>query len=176
MAAAGSIFDAPPAGWEKRMPGDKRLALWVLSAQAAVMIIWSFFWMFVGRQNNPTEYFRTDPAEFANVVHAFVNKYQVGPRTVRVPPGNDAYLASRMWTFYPDLILKQGHKYRIWYSSLDVMHNPIIADQMLSFMAIPGHTQAVTLTPTTTGEFLIYCAEYCGVGHQGMMGKLTVEK
>ncbi len=176
MATSGSVFDPPPAGWEQRLPADKHLAIWVLSAQAAVMIVWSFAWMFAGRQNNPAEYFRTDPTEFAQIVHTFVNKYQVAPRTVRVPPGNDAYLLSQMWTFYPDLILKKGYKYKIWYSSVDVMHNPIIADQMLSFMAVPGHTQAVTITPTTSGKFLLYCGEYCGVGHQHMMGKLIVEE
>ncbi len=157
------------------MAPDKQLALFVLFLQAVLLTGFSFAWLFFGRQNNPVEYFRTDPTQFAQIVHEFTNKYEVAPRTVRVPPGQDAYLLAQMWTFYPDLILKKGHKYKIWYSSVDFMHAPIIADQVLVFMSVPGHTQAVTLTPNTTGKFLLYCGEYCGVGHQHMMGKLIVE-
>src|SRR3972149_4564649 len=96
-------------------------------------------------------------------------------RPVRVPPGEDAYLPSRMWSFYPDLILKKGQTYTIWYSSVDVVHNPQISEQLLSFQAVPGHAQGGTLPPNTTGTFLVYCGEYCGLGHHGMRGKIVVE-
>ena len=173
---AGTVFDPPPAGWERRIPTDKQLALWVLLLQAILMIGLSGAWIFVGQQNNPVKQFRITPEEFAQRVTEFVNQFQVAPRTVRVPPGEDAYLLSRAWSFYPDLILKKGQTYTIWYSSVDVTHNPIIAEQLLTFQAVPGHVQGVTLTPNTTGTFLIYCGEYCGVGHQAMMGKIVVEE
>jgi cytochrome c oxidase subunit II len=172
---SGSVLDPPAPGYERAMPFDKQLVVWVLFISALIMFGISGAWMFFGRQNNPQEYFRTDPTQFAQVVHDFADKYQVAPRTVRVPPGQDAYLVAQMWTFYPDLILKKDHKYKIWYSSVDLMHAPIIADQVLVFMSVPGHTQAVTITPTTSGKYLLYCGEYCGVGHQQMMGKLIVE-
>ncbi|MDP2605971.1 MAG: hypothetical protein Q8S00_25800 [Deltaproteobacteria bacterium] len=173
---AGTVFDPPPADWARRIPTDKQLALWVLLLQAILMIGLSGAWLFVGQQNNPVKHFRITPEDFSQRVTEFVNKFQVAPRTVRVPPGEDAYLLSRAWSFYPDLILKKGQTYTIWYSSVDVTHNPIIAEQLLTFQAVPGHVQGVTLTPNTTGTFLIYCGEYCGVGHQAMMGKIVVEE
>lgn len=173
---AGTIFDPPLAGWERRISTDKQLFLWMLFLQAILMIGLSGAWLFVGQQNNPVKQFQITPEEFAQRTNEFVNKYQVAPRTVRVPPGEDAYLLSRAWNFYPDLILKKGQTYTIWYSSVDVTHNPIIAEQLLTFQAVPGHVQGVTLTPNTTGTFLIYCGEYCGVGHQAMMGKIVVEE
>ena len=172
---AGTVFDPPVAGWERRVPSDKQFFLWVLLLQAILMIGLSGAWIFVGPQNNPVKRFRTSPEEFAQRVNEFVEKYQVAPRTVRVPPGEDAYLLARAWSFYPDLILKKGQSYTIWYSSVDVTHNPIIAEQLLTFQAVPGHAQGVTLTPTTTGTYLVYCGEYCGIGHQAMMGKIIVE-
>jgi cytochrome c oxidase subunit 2 len=173
---AGTVFDPPPPGWDRRLPTDKQFFLWVLLLQALLMIGLSGAWIFVGSQNNPVKQFRTSPEEFAERVSQFVEKHQVGPRSVRVPPGEDAYLLSRAWSFYPDLILKKGQTYTIWYSSVDVTHNPIIAEQLLTFQAVPGHVQGVTLTPTSTGTFLIYCGEYCGIGHQAMMGQITVEE
>lgn len=172
---AGTAFDPPVAGWERRMSADKRFYLWVLLCSSILMIGLSGSWIFVAAHNNPTKRFRTTPEEFSQRVAAFVEKHQVAPRTVRVPPGEDAYLLSRMWSFYPDLILKKGQTYTIWYSSVDVVHNPQIGEQLLSFQAVPGHAQGVTLTPNTTGTFLLYCGEYCGVGHQAMMGKIVVE-
>src|SRR3990167_5110557 len=172
---AGTAFDPPVTGWEQRMPGDKRFFLWVLLLQAILLIGLSGAWIFVGSHNNPVKRFRVTPEEFSQRVAEFVNRYQVGPRTVRVPPGQDAYLLSRMWSFYPDLILKRGQPYTIWYSYADVTHNPQIGEQLLSFQAVPGHAQGVTLTPNTTGTFLVYCGEYCGLGHQAKIGKIVVE-
>ena len=126
---AGTAFDPPVTGWEQRMPGDKRFFLWVLLLQAILLIGLSGAWIFVGSHNNPVKRFRVTPEEFSQRVAEFVNRYQVGPRTVRVPPGQDAYLLSRMWSFYPDLILKRGQPYTIWYSSADVTHNPPIRGQ-----------------------------------------------
>ena len=173
---AGTVFDPPVAGWERPMGADKQFWMWVYTLWSIVMIALSGIWIFVAAHNNPVKRFRTTPAEFSHRVAEFVDKYQVAPRTVRVPPGEDAYLLSRMWSFYPDLILKKGETYTIWYSSVDVWHNPQIGGQLLSFMAMPGHAQGVTLTPNTTGTFLLYCGEYCGVGHQAMMGKIVVEE
>jgi cytochrome c oxidase subunit II len=33
----------------------------------------------------------------------------------------------------------------------------------------------ITITPTTTGEFTIVCNEFCGIGHDYMIGKIIVE-
>ncbi len=173
---AGTVFDPPVAGWERQMPVDKRIFLWVLLGQAIFLIGLSATMLLAGNHNNPVKQFHATPEEFSQRVAEFVDKYQVGPRTVRVPPGEDAYLLARMWSFYPDLILKKGQTYTVWYSSVDVTHNPQIAGQRLSFQAVPGHAQGVTLTPNTTGTFLVYCGEYCGVGHQAMMGKIIVEE
>ena len=173
---AGTGFDPPVAGWERAMPADKQFWMWVYTLWSIAMIALTGIWIFAAQTNNPVKHFRTAPEEFSHRVAEFVDKYQVAPRTVRVPPGEDAYLLSRMWSFYPDLILKNGETYTIWYSSVDVAHNPQIGGQLLTFMAIPGHAQGVTLTPNTTGTFLLYCGEYCGVGHQAMMGKIVVEE
>jgi len=72
---AGTVFDPPVAGWERRVPSDKQFFLWVLLLQAILMIGLSGAWIFAGPQNNPTKRFRASPEEFAQRVNEFVEKY-----------------------------------------------------------------------------------------------------
>jgi cytochrome c oxidase subunit 2 len=38
----------------------------------------------------------------------------------------------------------------------------------------PGRYSSVWFTPTQTGEFHLFCAEYCGTRHSGMIGTVIV--
>ena len=40
--------------------------------------------------------------------------------------------------------------------------------------AIPGRYSSIWFTPTKTGEYHLFCAEYCGTHHSGMIGKVFV--
>jgi cytochrome c oxidase subunit 2 len=177
--AEGTALHAPAAGWDQAMPRDKRLWMWALWLAALVMIAVSFAWFFVGQQNVPWRHYATTPEAFEQQTKEFIAKYETKPGSgiVSVPPGEHIFLLNKVWAFEPaEIHVKAGGSYTIWYSSKDVVHNPIIADQRLTFTAIPGHAYGIQFTPTTPGTYLIYCAEYCGVGHQVMAGKLVVEQ
>ena len=36
--------------------------------------------------------------------------------------------------------------------------------------AVPGRTTVMWFTPTQPGRYRIFCAEYCGMNHSGMIG------
>lgn len=168
----------PIAGWDKPMSRDKQIWMLVLWLSAFLMIAISLAWFVMGKQNTPAKEYAITPEAFQAQVKDFVAKYETAPGSgiVAVPPGQDAYLqAGPAWKFYPILKLKAGKKYTVWYSSTDLVHNPIIAGQRLTFVAVPGHAYGVTFTPDKPGEYLVYCAEYCGIGHQAMATKLIVE-
>ena len=40
--------------------------------------------------------------------------------------------------------------------------------------AMPGESIPLTFTATQTGEYTLYCAEYCGAGHSKMLGTVKV--
>ena len=40
--------------------------------------------------------------------------------------------------------------------------------------AIPGRYSSVWFTPTKIGEYHLFCAEYCGTKHSGMIGRVVV--
>jgi cytochrome c oxidase subunit 2 len=45
----------------------------------------------------------------------------------------------------------------------------------MNFQVLPGYDHVLTITPTSKGEFIIVCNEFCGIGHDKMSGKILVE-
>ena len=56
----------------------------------------------------------------------------------------------------------------------DVIHSFFLPDMRVKQDAVPGMEMTVWFQPTATGEFVIGCAELCGIGHTRMRGTLTV--
>jgi cytochrome c oxidase subunit 2 len=56
----------------------------------------------------------------------------------------------------------------------DVIHSFFVPDFRVKQDAVPGMDMMVWFQPTRTGEFVIGCAELCGIGHTRMRGTLTV--
>lgn len=59
-------------------------------------------------------------------------------------------------------------------TSQDVLHALHVPDLGLKQDAIPGQNNTVRTTPTETGVYQGYCAEYCGAGHSKMYFQVIV--
>ncbi len=59
--------------------------------------------------------------------------------------------------------------------SKDVLHNFYVPQMRAKMDMVPGMVSYFWFTPTRTGMFEILCAEFCGVGHYNMRGRLYVE-
>lgn len=59
-------------------------------------------------------------------------------------------------------------------TSEDVIHSFFIPAFRIKRDAVPGRYTSAWFTATETGEFDIYCAEYCGAEHSLMIGKVIV--
>jgi cytochrome c oxidase subunit 2 len=59
-------------------------------------------------------------------------------------------------------------------TSQDVLHALHVPDLGLKQDAIPGQNNTVRTTPTETGVYQGYCAEYCGAGHSKMYFQMIV--
>lgn len=174
-----TCLNEPAPDWDGRLPRSKRNWWLFFWANALVMALIAALWFVVFPNHEiPNANRSATPAAFHQMVEEFVSKYETAPGSgiVRVPPGVDAYLEGRMWGWYPVLELKAGRTYTIWLSSVDVVHTLEIAvPARLEFDAVPGHMYGLTLTPTTPGNYLIYCGEYCGLGHQDMASRIIVD-
>jgi cytochrome c oxidase subunit II len=87
----------------------------------------------------------------------------------------EVYLVARMWSFDPDEIrVPAGSTVDFYLTSADVVHGFFIERKAVNLMAIPGAVNKVTVKFDDYGTYTILCHEYCGAGHQNMMGKIIV--
>jgi cytochrome c oxidase subunit 2 len=178
MATVESPVTAPAPGWGRRFPRDERLFIWLVAASVAIMSAFTIGWLFLADHNVPTRFARTTPEAFTKQVAAFVAKYGKADGKAHVPPGAEAYMLAARYTFYPELVLKAGHEYRINLSAADTLHGFSIVGggQNLNLEVAPNHVFGATFRPAKPGTYLIVCNEYCGLGHHGMSGRIIVER
>ena len=63
---------------------------------------------------------------------------------------------------------------RIVINSVDVIHSLFIPSFRTKMDAVPGRYSDIWFKATETGEFPIFCAEYCGTSHSDMLAKVVV--
>ncbi|MEO7032779.1 MAG: cytochrome c oxidase subunit II [Polyangiaceae bacterium] len=63
---------------------------------------------------------------------------------------------------------------RIVINSVDVIHSLYIPSFRTKMDAVPGRYTDLWFKATQTGEFPIFCAEYCGTSHSDMLSRVVV--
>jgi len=67
-----------------------------------------------------------------------------------------------------------GRAVKVTFTSEDVLHSLYFPSFRVKADAIPGRYSSVWFSATKVGEYHIFCAEYCGTNHSGMIGRVTV--
>jgi cytochrome c oxidase subunit 2 len=67
-----------------------------------------------------------------------------------------------------------GRPVKVIFTSEDVLHSLFIPAFRVKADAIPGRYSSIWFTATKTGEYHLFCTEYCGTKHSGMIGTVTV--
>ncbi len=73
-----------------------------------------------------------------------------------------------------DLVLPVNKPVKFIISSEDVLHSFFVPGARLKKDAVPGMYTSMAFTPNTIGTMQIFCAEYCGTSHSGMLGTIKV--
>jgi cytochrome c oxidase subunit 2 len=73
-----------------------------------------------------------------------------------------------------ELHVPKGRPVRVTFTSEDVLHDLYIPAFRVKADAIPGRYSSIWFEATKTGEFHLFCAEYCGTKHSGMIGRVIV--
>jgi cytochrome c oxidase subunit 2 len=73
-----------------------------------------------------------------------------------------------------ELHVPTGRPVKVTFTSEDVIHNLFIPAFRVKADAIPGRYSSIWFTPTKAGEYHLFCAEYCGTKHSGMVGRVVV--
>ena len=153
--------------------------MWLIAVSVIAMTAFTIAWVAgFGSQNVPDNTYRTTPDEFRAQVASFTQKYLGEDGKVHVPVGVDAYMMAQRYGFAPELVLKAGHSYRIWLSSVDVLHgfSLVGGGQNINLEVVPEHAFGLVLKPDKPGTYSIICNEYCGLQHHLMRGQIIVER
>ncbi len=98
------------------------------------------------------------------------------PGVREISPGKyEAVIVAQIWTFTPNEIrVPEGSEVTFRVASTDVVHGFLIENTQVNAMIIPGQITEVTQTFDESGEYLLICHEYCGIGHHTMWGRVVV--
>lgn len=87
----------------------------------------------------------------------------------------EIYAIAHMWTFEPsDISIPAGSTVDLYLTSTDVVHGFDITRKDINLMAVPGGVNKKTIRFDEPGKYKVVCNEFCGSGHQNMMGEITV--
>jgi cytochrome c oxidase subunit 2 len=81
----------------------------------------------------------------------------------------------QQYSFTPSCIVVPSHTpitFRT--TSADVVHGFLITDTNINLMLVPGYVSSLHARFETQGERLMPCHEFCGMGHEGMWGRIKV--
>jgi cytochrome c oxidase subunit 2 len=73
-----------------------------------------------------------------------------------------------------ELHVPKGRPVKVTFTSEDVLHSLYFPVFRVKADAIPGRYSEIWFEATQTGDFHMFCAEYCGTSHSGMIGRVVV--
>ncbi len=104
------------------------------------------------------------------------------------PPANamNIYVVGKQWMWKAEhpggqheinaLHVPAGQPVQLTMVSMDVFHSFSIPDFRVKREVIPGRYSTVWFQATEPGTYHLFCTQYCGTKHSGMIGEITVLK
>jgi cytochrome c oxidase subunit 2 len=101
------------------------------------------------------------------------------------PPRNamEIYVVGKQWMWKAqhmdgareinELHVPIGRPVKLIMGSEDVIHSFFIPDFRVKADVVPGRYNTMWFTATTPGKYHIFCTQYCGTKHSGMIGWVT---
>ena len=105
---------------------------------------------------------------------------------VGIPPvgAQDIYVVGKQWMWkvqHPngrreinELHIPVGRAVKVTLTSQDVIHSFYIPAFRVKQDAVPGQYRTMWFEATKPGVYHLFCAEYCGTDHSGMIGRVIV--
>jgi cytochrome c oxidase subunit 2 len=106
--------------------------------------------------------------------------------TLSRPPANalEIYAIGKQWMWkfqHPsgqreinELHVPLGQPVKLIMASEDVIHDFFVPAFRVKMDVVPGRYTTTWFEATRSGDFHLFCAEYCGTAHAGMIGRVVV--
>ncbi len=106
-------------------------------------------------------------------------------RNADVPPGAlDVYVVGKQWMWklqhtegqreINELHVPVGRPVKLTMTSQDTIHSFYVPAFRIKQDVLPGRYTSMWFQPEKTGIYHLFCAEYCGNQHSGMVGRVVV--
>jgi cytochrome c oxidase subunit II len=84
-------------------------------------------------------------------------------------------MIATQFMFVPRCVaVPQGRRVTLRFVSPDVIHGLLVTSTNVNTMVVPGYVSQVHTEFTRTGDLLMPCHEYCGLGHSEMWATVQV--
>jgi cytochrome c oxidase subunit II len=84
-------------------------------------------------------------------------------------------IVATQFTFQPQcFVVPENRPVTLRFASPDVVHGILVTGTNVNTMVVPGYISQVHTVFTKTGDLLMPCHEYCGLGHSEMWGTVRV--
>ncbi len=84
-------------------------------------------------------------------------------------------IVATQFAFVPNcVIVPEGREVTMRFVSPDVIHGILVTGTNVNTMVIPGYVAQVHTVFRKTGDLLMPCHEFCGLGHSQMIGRVRV--
>ena len=84
-------------------------------------------------------------------------------------------MVTTQFAFVPQcVVVPEGRPVTLRFSSPDVIHGILVTGTNVNSMVIPGFVSQVHTVFTRTGDLLMPCHEFCGLGHSQMWATVRV--
>ena len=102
------------------------------------------------------------------------------------PPDNahEVFVVGKQWMWklqhlegrreINELHVPIGQAVKLTMTSEDVIHSFYVPAFRMKADVVPGRYTTAWFEPTRVGEYHLFCAEYCGTEHSGMIGRIVV--
>ena len=157
---------------ERRVLGTELLWTFGVGVLVAATIGMILFTALTEKINPPSNVERVDP----KTLHLSGEFAEQNLGTVVGADGTvTARIIATQFMFAPHCIaLPQGRPVTLRFASPDVIHGILITGTNVNTMVVPGYVAQVHTEFTRTGELLMPCHEYCGLGHSEMWANVQV--
>jgi cytochrome c oxidase subunit II len=104
---------------------------------------------------------------------------------ITTPPSNamEVYVVGKRWMWKAQHVTGQreinelhvpvGQPVKLIIGSEDVLHAYWVPAFRMKMDAVPGRTTTMWFEASTPGEYQLFCAEYCGMSHSRMIGRVV---
>ncbi len=135
------------------------------------------FLVFIGYTLSGYAFYVPDAAQRIDPTKVLAGGFRK-PGVEELAPGKyQAYVIGQAFTWLPsEMRFKVGDEVTFFVTSPDVQHGFYIHGTNINVQVIPGEVAKVKTTFKRPGEYLVICNEYCGIGHQNMIGRIVVEE